>query len=404
MLCFVFELRLARTLLDLGLNEGSLFLETNNITNIKLIGYDYLSHNNQIGGRIIYNKFLDMYSVHYLYNLINRIMKNLSRRDFVSMGSLALAAIIGNTVCASSVFQSKGKRIGIIGLDTSHAIAFTKSLRDSPEKFRGYKVVVAYPYGTRTIPSAADRIPRYISDIKQLDVKIVDSIQALLTQVDYVLLETNDGRLHLDQAREVFKAKKPIFIDKPIAASYKDAKEIVRLSIEHRVPFFSSSSLRYITGMKDVVDGKYGKVLGADVYSPATIEPNHPDFFWYGIHAVEMLITAMGVGCKSLNRTHTEGTDIIVGIWDDGRVGTVRGMRTGTSAFGGTIYCENAVVKLGDFVGYAPLLEEIVAFFESGNVPVDGEQTLEICAFIEAADLSKNRLGKSVNLTEITLE
>ncbi|MFD2555721.1 Gfo/Idh/MocA family protein [Sphingobacterium tabacisoli] len=331
-------------------------------------------------------------------------MKNLSRRDFVSMGSLALGAVMMNPASASPIFQSKGKRIGIIGLDTSHAVAFTKSLHDNPEKFRDYRVVAAYPYGTKTIPSATDRIPKYVADIEKLDVKIVDSIQALLKQVDYVLLETNDGRLHLDQSREVFKAKKPVFIDKPIAASYKDAKEIMRLSTEYRVPFFSSSSLRYITGMKDILDGKYGKVLGADVYSPATIEPSHPDFFWYGIHAVEMLITAMGVGCKSLNRTHTDGTDIIVGVWEDGRVGTVRGTRTGTSAFGGTIYCEKAAVKLGDFVGYAPLLDEIVEFFESGKVPVDGQQTLEICAFIEAADLSKNRQGQLVNLTEITLK
>jgi predicted dehydrogenase len=320
------------------------------------------------------------------------------------MGSLAFGAVMMNTASASPIFQSKGKRIGIIGLDTSHAVAFTKSLHDNPEKFREYKVVAAYPYGTKTIPSATDRIPKYTSDIEKLDVKIVDSIQSLLKQVDYVLLETNDGRLHLEQAREVFKAKKPVFIDKPIAASYKDAKEIMNLSEKYNVPFFSSSSLRYITGMKEILDGKYGKVLGADVYSPATIEPSHPDFFWYGIHAVEMLVTAMGVGCKSLTRTHTEGTDVIVGVWEDGRVGTVRGTRTGAAAFGGTVYCEKGAVKLGDFVGYAPLLEEIVTFFDSGNIPVDSNQTLEICAFIEAADLSKNSQGRSVKLTEITLK
>lgn len=329
-------------------------------------------------------------------------MKNLSRRDFFSAGSLALGAVMMHTASASTLFQSKGKRIGIIGLDTSHAVAFTKSLHDSPDKFRGYKVVAAFPYGTKTIPSASERIPKYIAEIEKLNVRVVDSIPELLKQVDYILLETNDGRLHLEQAREVFKAKKPLFIDKPLAASYKDAKEIFRLSKEYNVPFFSSSSLRYITGMKEILEGKYGKVLGADVYSPATLEPSHPDFFWYGIHAVEMLFTAMGIGCKTLTRTHTPGTDIIVGIWNDGRVGTVRGTRTGPSAFGGTIYCEKGAIKLGDFTGYGPLLEEIVAFFDSGTIPVDKKETLEICAFIEAADLSKNSQGVSVDLNAIT--
>ena len=80
---------------------------------------------------------------------------------------------------------------------------------------------------------------------------------------------------------------------------------------------------------QDVVNGKIGKVLGADTYSPCTLEKTHPDFFWYGIHGVELLYTVMGIGCKSLVRVHTEGTDVTVGTWEDGRIGTFRGTRTG---------------------------------------------------------------------------
>jgi len=329
-------------------------------------------------------------------------MKNFTRRDFIATGTLALGGLMTTDIYASPYSTLKNKRIGIIGLDTSHSIAFTKSLLQDSERFVGYKVVAAYPYGTKTIPSATSRIPQYIEQITNLGVEVVDSIKTLLKKVDFVLLETNDGRLHLEQAREVFEAKKPLFIDKPLAASYSDALEIFALSKKYKVPFFSSSSLRYISGLQDVISGKYGKVLGADVYSPAAIDSSHPDFFWYGIHGVEMLFAAMGVGCQSVSRAHSEHTDILVGVWEGGRIGTVRGTRAGQAEFGGTIHCEKATITLEKFEGYSPLLDEIVQFFDTKKLPFDGAETLEICAFIEAADISKANQGAKIDLTSIT--
>lgn len=331
--------------------------------------------------------------------------KTFNRRQFLAnsaYASMAIGLTSSPWLSASASVISQGqKRIGIIGLDTSHSVAFTKSINSNPEEYRDYKVVAAYPYGTKTIPSATDRIPKYTEEIQTFGVKIVDSIKELLKQVDYVLLETNDGRLHLEQAKEVFEAKKPVFIDKPIAASYKDAKEIFLLSEAHGVPMFSASSLRYIPGMEEILDGKYGKVLGADIHTPAVLEASHPDFFWYGIHGVEILFTAMGAGCKNVSRTHTKDTDVIVGTWEDGRIGTVRGIRQGKTGYGGTVYCEKGIVTLGTFKGYQPLVKKIVEFFDTKQVPFDPKETLEICAFIEAADLSKEAEGKTVKIETV---
>jgi predicted dehydrogenase len=325
-----------------------------------------------------------------------------NRREFLRAGSLALFSFAVSEEIFASILSRTGKRVGIIGLDTSHSLAFTKSLNNSPNKYRGYKVVAAYPYGSKTIPSATDRIPKYIEEIQTYGVKITTSIQELLKQVDVVLLETNDGRLHLEQAREVFKAKKTVFIDKPLAASYADASEIFRLSEKYKTPFFSSSSLRYIDGVDEILNGKYGKVLGVDAYSPAITDASHPDFFWYGIHGVEMLFAIMGIGCKTVSRTHTPDTDILVGVWEDGRVGTVRGTRSGKSTYGGTVYCENATVQLGDFKGYDALLVKIVCFFDTKMTPFDVKETLEICAFIEAAEISKFSNGRAIDLSQVT--
>ena len=144
-------------------------------------------------------------------------------------------------------------------------------------------------------------------------------------------------------------------------------------------------------------------MIGAEAYSPSPLEQTHPDFFWYGIHGVEILFSLMGTGCKSVSRVHRDDTDVVVGVWDDNRIGTFRGLRSGKSDFGGTVFGEKAVVNLGKFQGYNPLLLQSVKFFDTGIAPVKPEETLEICAFIEAADASKSKGGASVSLEKIMI-
>jgi len=328
----------------------------------------------------------------------------MDRRKFITNASLAAAGIgmAGYAKAVSGQMPASGKRVGIIGLDTSHSMAFTKGLNDSSSALSnsGYRVTAAYPYGS-TIEVSTSRIPGYLEQIKPYGVKIVDSIRTLLAEVDYVLLETNDGNPRLKQAIEVIEAGKPVFIDKPVAASFEDVRKIYNLAEKRNVPVFSTSSLRYMGTIQDAINGKIGKILGADTYSPATIEPHHPDLFWYGIHGVESLIALMGVGCKELSRVHTEGTDIVVGTWADGRIGTFRGTRTGKHTYGGTAYGEQGDLTLGPYKGYDTLLSKIIEFFDSGQSPVDANETLEIYRFMTAADLSKARGGAKVALAEL---
>ncbi|WP_152266870.1 Gfo/Idh/MocA family protein [Agriterribacter humi] len=331
--------------------------------------------------------------------------KKYGRRNFINT-AIAGGIGLGLSNSFSSLYAQGGalqKRIGIIGLDTSHSIAFTKALNaaESAPELKGYKVVAAYPKGSNDIESSVKRIPGYTEEVKKLGVEIVSSIKDLLKKTDFILLETNDGRLHLQQALEVIKAGKPVFIDKPVAASLKDALTIFKAAERNKVPVFSSSSLRFMQSAQEVAMGKVGKVLGADCYSPAHLEKTHPDLFWYGIHGVETLYTVMGTGCKQVVRVHTNDTDVVAGTWEDGRIGTFRGTRSGKSGYGGTVFGENATTVLGPFDGYDALLVQIIAFFETGIPPVTSRETLEMCAFMEAADESKNKGGVPVSLEEM---
>jgi len=329
------------------------------------------------------------------------IEKNQSRRTFIRS---AAAAGLGLSIGSLKSFggeEKPGKRVGIIGMDTSHSIAFAKALNasEADPQLGGYKVTAAYPYGSTTIESSFSRIPGYVDDIKKLGVEIVDTLAALLERVDVVLLETNDGRLHREQALEVFKAGKRVFIDKPIAASLADARAIFSAAEAHRVPVFSTSSLRYADHIAELKAGSMvGRVTGVDTYSPAPIEPTHPDLLWYGIHGIEMLFAILGTGCERVTRIYNEGTDIVVGTWSDGRVGTFRGIRAGKSGYGGTAFGENGQAAIGGYNGYTPLLYHIIQFFETGVPPVDPQETLELIAFIEAADKSRRGGGQSVFL------
>ncbi len=291
-------------------------------------------------------------------------------------------------------------KIGIIGLDTSHSPAFVKFLNgDSPkEEFKDFRIVAAYPYGSKTIPSSYERIPGYIEQVKQLGVEIVPSIADLLEKVDCVMLETNDGNLHLEQAYEVLKSGKVIFIDKPAGASLAQAIAIFKLAKQYNVPIFSSSSLRYVTQTQKIRNGEFGKVLGADCYSPHKQESSHPDFGWYGIHGVETLFTVMGPGCISVNRMSSDSSDVVVGKWIDGRIGSFRGIQQGKQGYGGTAYTDKGIVQVGTYQGYEVLLDQILHFFKTRISPIPEKETLEIFTFMEASNQSKREDGKAISM------
>lgn len=308
------------------------------------------------------------------------------------------------SIATTAQAADKPIRVGIIGLDTSHVVAFTKAMNnpDAEGPLAAVQVVAAYPAGSDDVEASYKRIKGFTETVQGMGVEIVDSIDALLPKVDAVLLESVDGRPHLEQVKPVFAAGKRVFIDKPIAASLSDAVEIFKLSKESGAPCFSCSSLRFspgILGMRS--DEKIGEVLGCDAYGPCSLEPHHPDLFWYGVHGVEALFTIMGNGCETVTRAHTDGTDFAVGVWHDGRIGTFRGIRNGKAGYGALVFGSKGYGPSGGYAGYEPMLIEIAKFFQTGETPISAEDTLQVIAFMEAAEESKRQGGKPVSVADV---
>ena len=303
-----------------------------------------------------------------------------------------------------SVSDARGEpgriSVGIIGLDTSHAIAFTKILNaaDAPADVAHCRVVAAYPKGSPDIESSVSRVPKYTEQIQSMGVEIVDSIEALLDKVDVVLLETNDGRPHLEQVLPCLRAGTPVFIDKPIAGSLADAIAIFAAAQKYKVPIFSSSSLRYGKNTQAARQGALGEIESCETHSPASLEKTHPDLFWYGIHGCESLFTVMGTGCQTVQRSKTaDGKIQVTGTWKGGRTGIFREGK----GYGGQAKGSKQAGEVGAYDGYRPLVVTIVNFFRSGKVPIAQEETLEIYAFMEAADESKRQGGKTVTIASV---
>ena len=305
--------------------------------------------------------------------------------------------------------EPKTLRAGIIGLDTSHVLAFTQSLNKGPknpadaDKIAGVKVVAAYPQGSKDIEGSTKRVPEYTEKVKALGVEIADSVEDLVRRVDVIFLESNDGRVHLEQLRPVLAAGKPVFIDKPIAGSLADAIRILEAAKQAKVPLFCSSSLRFGKATQAVRHGSIGKVKSAETFSPASLEPTHVDLYWYGVHGCEALFTVMGTGCQSVKRgTTADGKIEVTGQWAGGRTGIFREENgKDRKGYGGKAIGERGEAPVGAYDGYDVLLFEIIKMFRTGVVPVSAEETLELYAFMEAADESKRRGGAEVTLQEV---
>ena len=315
--------------------------------------------------------------------------------------------ILLTLVLGAAPVHSAELRIGIIGCDTSHVTAFTQVFNDASDKHHvtGGRVVVAFKGGSPDLPESANRVEEYALQLRQkYGVQLVNSVEELCRQVDVVLLESVDGRPHLEQVRPVFAAHKPVFIDKPVAGSLRDVLEIDRLAIASHTPWFSSSAYRYYATLTDLKKADAGDVLGAVSYGPCAYEPHHPDFFWYGIHPVEALFTVMGSGCESVTRTAGADTDVANGVWTKGRLGVFRGARNSpkSNEHGVTLFGTKAVLRqAGGGDDYAPMLVEVMRFFQTGVAPVSNRETIEIYAFMEAADESKRAGGKPVSLADV---
>lgn len=285
-------------------------------------------------------------------------------------------------------------KIGLIGLDTSHVIAFTEILN------KEHKVVCGFPGAVPDFDASINRVEAFTKRLRdEFGVAIVDSPAAVAEQSDIVFITSVDGRAHRRFFEEIARFKKPTFIDKPFTTTVADAQAIIDLAAKNNIPVMSSSGLRYIDNLQEAITGE--PVVGIDVYGPMQIQPTQPGLFWYGIHGIEMVVAALGVGCRRVHATTNHDVDLVVMQWADGRVATYRGSRKGHNQFGGVVHREKSRCLIDYTNTKRPpvvcMLEAIIRSLSAGKSDVPVEQTLEIVRIICAANQSRET-GQPITL------
>lgn len=313
------------------------------------------------------------------------------------------------TLLSAVSAMAENLRIGLIGLDTSHSEQFTLRLNDpaNPNHVPGARVVAAFPGGSPDLPESATRVEGFTAILRdKFGVKIMNSIPEVCAAADALMILSVDGRPHLDQVKQVIAAGagKPVFLDKPVAASLKDAVEIYKLSEAAKMPIFSASATRWWPGVVEVANSEKLPARAALSYGPAPLLPHHPDLFFYGIHSAEALFTVMGSGCLSVERTSAPDVSVVTGLWEGGRLGTLYALHTlpmGSTSYKLIRFGQEKITEQTSQGDYTPLLREIIKFFQTKQPPVNARQTLEIYAFMEAAQESKRQNGKIVMLRDV---
>ena len=296
-------------------------------------------------------------------------------------------------------------RLGILGCDTSHVVEFTRRLHgvDVPpeQHVHGARVVAAWPGPPSEI--APQRVPGYVEALRRMGVAIVDGPQDLMQHgVDAVLVEAQEGRLHAPLALPWLRAGIAVFVDKPFACSVADAAAMTEAAARTVTPLLSASSLRYA---EEVLALDCGPIQGAQTHSPASLHPANPGLFHYGVHGVEMLYAVMGgPGCRSVRCVSQDGADGVLGVWADGRLGSVRGLRHGHGGYGFTAFGTDGTVtaRIDTAFIYRNLLRVIVGVLSRRvTSQLSPEELVEAVAFQDAARRSAEMDGDAVAVPTI---
>jgi len=341
--------------------------------------------------------------------------------------------LVVSGICCAEIQAADPVRVGLLGIDNFGSVAYTEFLNKPHAEgvFEGVRVVAAYPVLSPDYPNSAVNQEMWKKQLLEMyqkpadpkdavpPIEMVDSLEELLKKCDAVMIFSHDGKMHRQQAEEVLKAGKRLFISRPLASSTEDAIAIFKLAKELKVPCWSSSQHRYSAGFSGMKNHpEVGNVLGCDIYGAWDTKAPEADLVLRSLHSVEALYAIMGPGCVSVACTSTPTAQSFTCVWKDGRVATYRGVKQGAVKYSATVFGDKGVSTAGiyghgvpvmgvvptndKYVGYEGLAIEMAKFLKGGPVPVTPAETLEIYALIQAADESAAKNGAVVMLKDLS--
>jgi predicted dehydrogenase len=281
-------------------------------------------------------------------------------------------------------------RVAVIGLDTSHAVEFTKLIKE-PEceafaEFQNLNVVSCLRFSTPF--QSEEGLDERETQMKAWGVKVTRDFSEAVAGCDAIMLEINDPAYHLEYFEKCVGLGKPIFLDKPMADTAANGRKIYDLTKKHKARVYSASSLRH-TGALAAAKGELPEVEYATIYGALGTAPSGSSVVWYGVHAFEMLEFAMGRGAVSVRACAEDAGVVAVVEYPGGRRGVVE-LVTGSYLYGGTLRTNQKAVSYCVDAGrlYADQVRVIGAFFSGEDSECTMDDTLEVMKMLDAAQRS----------------
>jgi len=278
-------------------------------------------------------------------------------------------------------------RVALIGLDTSHTIEFAQRMQGphcpDEQRVTGLHAVSCLRFETPFQNEAGLNARQ--TQLEGWGIAVTTDFDRAVAQCDAIMLEINDPALHWEYFQRCVALSKPIFLDKPLADTVSHGRKIVDLAEAKNVRVFSASSLRFVPALADACDAIPAPTF-VHTYGPLGSAPAGSGVVWYGVHSFEMLQRAMGNGASRVTVLR-DGLGVTCLVdYADTRRGLVE-LSTAAWVWGGELRTVNTaapfVVNMD--TAYRDLLQQVEAFFRTGQSPVALADTLEVMALLDAA-------------------
>jgi predicted dehydrogenase len=253
-------------------------------------------------------------------------------------------------------------RIGLVGVDSSHAEDFLRHF-NREARHRDMQV-------TRIWGGDENRTAELLAHGPALHA--ADSLEALLAEVDAVIVGDRHGDLHLPHALPAIAAGKPVFIDKPLTCRLDDAIALVDAAERAGTPLLSASALRWhddvviLKARLAYLDGPV-EIAAHGTWTP---DSEHGGAIYYAIHVVELAQELAGTDWRGLRREPGEATRL---RYDSARASVTLAFRPpdahgaafGVSVRSPQLRCERPILLSDDYM--APVVDRIAAMLRSGR-------------------------------------
>lgn len=275
-------------------------------------------------------------------------------------------------------------KIGFIDyyLDEWHANNYPSMLKERS----GGNIEACYAYGM---------IPSPISGItseewcKEYHLECCGSIEEVIEKSDaLIVLSPDNCEMHGILAELPLKSGKRTYIDKTFAPSKKEAESIFAVAEKYGTPCYSTSALRFAS--------EYQPYMNNKVNAAAFWGPN--DINTYSIHQLEPMVMLMKGKVKKVMAAVKEKWVELSMEWEDGRFSSLL-CTGGSSPFIANLCLDTGCETVNVTSEYFPrFIDNLIHFFETGEMPVSHEETIEIMAAREAGLKAMEHPGEWIDV------